>query len=625
MTSELPAGGRVANYVRVSTEEQKEGWSTADQEDTLAEVAESRGWKLAAVCRDLGDSGMFLDRIGMDEARDLAESGAIDAVVALYRSRIGRKNSHVEYLRKWFKNRGVKLIALNTQNDESPGGFLQDNVQGIFDEYEALAIRDRMRRGKLRRAREGFVVGNHTPNYGFRFAATKSRGGKEEKGDTLVPDPVCAPLVRRIFKMVGPEGYALHAVKKVFDGEGIPTPGSKSPGISGACAYWQQTFLGRLIEEDLYYPHTESELDALVAEGVLASPVREAWRGRGPAGIWWFNTVKHEPLDKRLAYTKSDGAKGYKTKYKRTPRPRSEWVAVPVEAIDVPREWVLQARERVKDNVKPARQDEARTWELSGGITVCGHCRRRVYTNLLTPKKAYYRCPSVRDNGYGACAGGNWNAKYVEPLVWEFVKRLMAESAVVLAAVDATIEREQARDRGGVEEDWQFWHDHLQKTESKVERYVEMYADGVVTKAKRDEKLAALKVQEKAARSELDALVNRKGRVEALKQDRRSLEESYKSKGLRGLEIANGEHRRRLYEILGIRVDLFKDEGAEVKRYAGSDISVRVKGRIVEAVWGGEGCTFRDAHEISSMYNFTNRMSLACGKIPNEEYHALFR
>jgi len=29
--------------------------------------------------------------------------------------------------------------------------------------------------------------------------------------------------------------------------------------------------------------------------------------------------------------------------------------------------------------------------------------------------------------------------------------------------------------------------------------------------------------------------------------------------------------------------------------------------------------------EIASMYNFTNRMSLACGMIPNEEYHALAR
>ena len=32
-----------------------------------------------------------------------------------------------------------------------------------------------------------------------------------------------------------------------------------------------------------------------------------------------------------------------------------------------------------------------------------------------------------------------------------------------------------------------------------------------------------------------------------------------------------------------------------------------------------------DVVEVASMYNFTNRMSLACGMIPNEEYHALAR
>lgn len=40
-------------------------------------------------------------------------------------------------------------------------------------------------------------------------------------------------------------------------------------------------------------------------------------------------------------------------------------------------------------------------------------------------------------------------------------------------------------------------------------------------------------------------------------------------------------------------------------------------GLTLEEVW--------DVMEVASMYNFTNRMSLACGKLPNEEYHALFR
>ena len=40
-------------------------------------------------------------------------------------------------------------------------------------------------------------------------------------------------------------------------------------------------------------------------------------------------------------------------------------------------------------------------------------------------------------------------------------------------------------------------------------------------------------------------------------------------------------------------------------------------GLMEEEVW--------DVVEVASMYNFTNRMSLACGMIPNEEYHTLAR
>ena len=68
----------------------------------------------------------------------------------------------------------------------------------------------------------------------------------------------------------------------------------------------------------------------------------------------------------------------------------------------------------------------------------------------------------------------------------------------------------------------------------------------------------------------------------------------------------------------------YKDPNLKGKRNGKADI-VRVKGRTVENDWGEEGCTFRNAVEIASMYNFTNRISLACGMFPSEEYHALAR
>lgn len=87
--------------------------------------------------------------------------------------------------------------------------------------------------------------------------------------------------------------------------------------------------------------------------------------------------------------------------------------------------------------------------------------------------------------------------------------------------------------------------------------------------------------------------------------------------------------------ILADRITLdYRRAGLDERRRAILDLAVKVTneplecspedierlkdfGLTLEEVW--------DVIEIASMYNFTNRMSLACGKIPNEEYHSLAR
>ncbi len=87
--------------------------------------------------------------------------------------------------------------------------------------------------------------------------------------------------------------------------------------------------------------------------------------------------------------------------------------------------------------------------------------------------------------------------------------------------------------------------------------------------------------------------------------------------------------------VLADRITLdYRRAGLDERRRAILDLAVKVTneplecapediekleslGLTKEEVW--------DVIEIASMYNFTNRMSLACGKIPNEEYHALAR
>src|SRR4029453_8970035 len=87
--------------------------------------------------------------------------------------------------------------------------------------------------------------------------------------------------------------------------------------------------------------------------------------------------------------------------------------------------------------------------------------------------------------------------------------------------------------------------------------------------------------------------------------------------------------------ILADRVTLdHRRAGLDERRMAILDFAVKVTERPLECTpedlehLEGFGLTEEevwDVVEVASMYNFTNRMSLACGMIPNEEYHALAR
>jgi site-specific DNA recombinase len=70
------------------------------------------------------------------------------------------------------------------------------------------------------------------------------------------------PIVRRVFRMVGLEGYSLRKIKRTFDAEGLPTPAGKK--------YWSETFIREVIKDDVYKPHSFDEIKELVTPEVVA-------------------------------------------------------------------------------------------------------------------------------------------------------------------------------------------------------------------------------------------------------------------------------------------------------------------------------------------------------------------
>src|SRR3712207_4008973 len=181
-------------YARVSTDEQaRSGYSLAQQMEALREHATRGGYEILEEVSDPGQSGANLERPGMDRVRDLVQAGGISLVLAQDRDRFAREPAYHYLLRREFEEHGCKVRAMNDRGDDSPEGELTDGILDQLAKFERAKTAERTRRGKLRKAREGKLIGGHAPKYGFQFNADRT---------AYVLDETNMEVVRHIFEMV---------------------------------------------------------------------------------------------------------------------------------------------------------------------------------------------------------------------------------------------------------------------------------------------------------------------------------------------------------------------------------------------------------------------------------------
>jgi site-specific DNA recombinase len=285
-------------YARVSTDEQaRSGYSLAQQLEALREYAAREGYEVLEEVVDPGQSGASLERPGMDRVRYLVAAGGVSVVLAQDRDRIAREPAYHYLLKREFEEHGTKIRALNERGDDTPEGELTDGILDQLGKYERAKISERSRRGKLQKAREGKVMAGHRVKYGFKLNAAR---------DGLLVDEENMAVVRRIFRMVGSEGYTMNAVFKTFERERIPTPGGGK--------HWDRAFFRVAILDDVYRPHTYEEVEALVSPDVAARLESEQLHG-----IWWYNRLR---VRTRQVSEPSENGRRYRREARFTVKPK---------------------------------------------------------------------------------------------------------------------------------------------------------------------------------------------------------------------------------------------------------------------------------------------------------------
>lgn len=189
---------RVAVYLRksradIEAEARGEGESLSRHRRALLELAKERGYHVVEIKEEIASGERIAARPKMQELLEEVERGEYDAVLCMDLDRLGRGTMREQGLiLDIFRQTGTKIITprkvydLNDEIDEE-----LSEIQAFFARKEFKIITRRLQAGRRASIKEGNWVFGNAP-YGYQLT-------KDEKGPTLEPHPVEAPILRQIF------------------------------------------------------------------------------------------------------------------------------------------------------------------------------------------------------------------------------------------------------------------------------------------------------------------------------------------------------------------------------------------------------------------------------------------
>lgn len=148
---------RLVVYLRVSTIAQKSNTSLRGQLRRIREYAQSHGYKLVAIHRDV-ESGRKLARKGFDAANKMVLSGEADGIIVWSLDRYIRSALNGWSIIAQLEAAGKHLVVVNRSMDTmvgGPSGRLVFHILLAVAEHEASVIAERMGAGREEKKAEG--------------------------------------------------------------------------------------------------------------------------------------------------------------------------------------------------------------------------------------------------------------------------------------------------------------------------------------------------------------------------------------------------------------------------------------------------------------------------------------
>ena len=229
-----------ALYARVSSDRQDVDLSVSAQMRALRDYADKNDYKVVREYVDEAESGRVMNRPEfrrmIDEARKT--KAPFNEILVWKFSRFTRKREHAVAFNSMLRRRGVRVVSITEQADDTPTGKLLEAIIESVDEFYSENLAQEVVRGMREAASRGFWMTTYAP-YGYKRVHVQDGAAKHPK---LELNPPADAVVRRVFDMVL-QGKSILDVTKTLNAEGSPTTNGKK---------WLKTTIHTMLSHEAY-------------------------------------------------------------------------------------------------------------------------------------------------------------------------------------------------------------------------------------------------------------------------------------------------------------------------------------------------------------------------------------
>ncbi len=366
---------RAVLYARVSTEEQTKGYSLPTQLEACRRYALDKGYQVEREFTD-AHTGTELDRPGLNELYQFVETTKVRYLIIYDIDRLSRAVSNQAIIEMEMAKSGISIEYVLGGYTDTPEGELMKIIKSGIAQYENRQRTERSRRGKLGKAKAGYVVcpAGRAP-FGYDYVY------EDHKGMFVVNEPQ-ARVVRMIYSWLVDDGYSSYAIAKKLWEEGILSKGDYSDVVykKFGRGEWSPSTVRRIISNTVY------------------------------KGDWYYNKTRRRKINGKNVTSHV---------------PEDEWIHVRVPTIIDEELWV-QAQVCLARNRQRSKRNTKRQYLLRGMVFCpCGRRWTAIYKTHL--KRAYYRCPSNEAEHWRKRCENNFSIRQeiLEQAVWETVTDLL--------------------------------------------------------------------------------------------------------------------------------------------------------------------------------------------------------